>query len=415
MAPCSPRRRPPASPAAVESSATHRSAGSRRTVACFVDGSTMMQNMPESDNTGLHQCTIRAAKSGVSSACRVIDVLDVAVPEKITETSELNSRLAHVHGAAAFLLDAVAAGPTPTIQTTYAIAHLVHGLLSRFDATDAGTARRTGLPSDHAQGGAAVHPASVHWSHSAEPRGAQLLTIGSAAMYVYHQSCCRRCRPTAAPPPRRGCRTTPMMVGAASAGTPTRRWRVGGRAAPPPAGHAVGFGGGERLSMQPWVHASGRGGNPPALHPPNLQATAVCAPLRRRLLRRAYRAAARHRGRDLRQRHTTSPARRWPPIVQHFVEAAGWRQLRRPRAFCALTMPLLARCAAAAAGSPRRRGGDHSDSRSARRVGLSPGPRRRCSRRRHRVLRRDGDAAGAHRRVLRRPRLRRGARAQMLR
>ena len=104
----------------------------------------------------------------------------------------------------------------------------------------------------------------------------------------------------------------------------------------------------------------------------------------------------------------------WPPIVQHLIETAGWRQTQIVIGIvCLLTMLPLAAGAAAAPGTRTQ------DERRQRLRPQAPAPRSGlhpnalfgllCARRR-RLLRRHVDAAGAYRRLLRRPRLRRGAR-----
>ena len=66
----------------------------------------------------------------------------------------------------------------------------------------------------------------------------------------------------------------------------------------------------------------------------------------------------------------------WPPVVQHFVETAGWRQTYFGiGVFCAAVMlPLALAAAPAAAGARARAGGARAAaSGSARPLGLSPG------------------------------------------
>ena len=102
----------------------------------------------------------------------------------------------------------------------------------------------------------------------------------------------------------------------------------------------------------------------------------------------------------------------WPPVVQHFIAADGWRATHIGIGlFCLVTMlPLVLLL--------RRRIEDHhsdaAGAAAARRQAELPfsptdvaGP---AVHRRRRLLRRDVDAAGAYRRLLRRPRLRRRAR-----
>src|SRR5262249_15822452 len=119
----------------------------------------------------------------------------------------------------------------------------------------------------------------------------------------------------------------------------------------------------------------------------------------------------------------------WPPVVQHFIAANGWRATHVGiGVFCAATMlpivlllpppPDMRRhhaadraAAAPAAGNAAPHGGA-----SACRPGradacaVAEGAAAPAVRRRGRVLRGDVDAAGAHRRVLRRSRLWRRAR-----
>ena len=101
----------------------------------------------------------------------------------------------------------------------------------------------------------------------------------------------------------------------------------------------------------------------------------------------------------------------WPPIVQHFIEHDGWRAhvLRRSASFVVVTMLPLALLL-------RRPPPHHDGSRraSARGVGSRAAARPDAARaagaagrRGTLLLRRDVDAAGAPRRVLRRPGLRR--------
>ena len=101
----------------------------------------------------------------------------------------------------------------------------------------------------------------------------------------------------------------------------------------------------------------------------------------------------------------------WPPLVQHFVQTIGWRQTHLGiGVVCAVTMiPLAlalrrkppaqpaddAACRAKNTGVARHVAGRTADRAGGRRLLL---------------LRRDVDAAGAHRRLLRRSRLRRHAR-----
>ena len=102
----------------------------------------------------------------------------------------------------------------------------------------------------------------------------------------------------------------------------------------------------------------------------------------------------------------------WPPVVHHLVEAAGWRQTQFIIGAICLASHAAAggRAAAPAGGAP-----DAGRRRSRGRRQRLPGALPQCAvrpavHRRTRLLRRHGHAAGAHRRLLRRPRLRRGAR-----
>ena len=105
----------------------------------------------------------------------------------------------------------------------------------------------------------------------------------------------------------------------------------------------------------------------------------------------------------------------WPPIVQHFIETVGWRTTYIGLGvFCAVTMPLLAlllrqRPPAAVAGGARASASSAVPSTRPFGLGMNAGPGAAVRGRRG-LLRGDVDAAGAHRRLLRRPRLRRGAR-----
>ena len=100
----------------------------------------------------------------------------------------------------------------------------------------------------------------------------------------------------------------------------------------------------------------------------------------------------------------------WPPIVQHFIDGDGWRATHIGIGmFC-----LVTHAAAGAAAAPAARRAS-----SAATAGAAAAQLQRDARlspqhiagaalhRRRRLLRGDGDAAGAHRRLLRRSRLRR--------
>ena len=126
-------------------------------------------------------------------------------------------------------------------------------------------------------------------------------------------------------------------------------------------------------------------------------------------------APARHRRRRSLRAATISPARCGRRSSQHFIDSA--RLAPRPTSgiavFCVATMlPLTLAAAAPAAADRGRLGGDaRARVASPRPLGLSP--RRAADAARHRrpsLLRRDVDAAGPHRRLLRRSRLRRRAR-----
>ena len=100
----------------------------------------------------------------------------------------------------------------------------------------------------------------------------------------------------------------------------------------------------------------------------------------------------------------------WPPIVQHFIETAGWRATYYGIAAFVLADHAPARAGAApSAARPRR----HASGRQARRARDAGSARAVAALaadaardRRRVVLRGDVDAAGAHRRVLQRPGLR---------
>ena len=101
----------------------------------------------------------------------------------------------------------------------------------------------------------------------------------------------------------------------------------------------------------------------------------------------------------------------WPPIIHYFIESHGWRMTHiGVGIFCLVTMvPLIMMMRrpspvehveiGATGGTARGTLGPQAQHLA----GAARG-------RRHRLLRRDGDAAGAYRRLLRRPRLRPGAR-----
>ena len=102
----------------------------------------------------------------------------------------------------------------------------------------------------------------------------------------------------------------------------------------------------------------------------------------------------------------------WPPILQPAIETIGWRDsFMGIGVFCVVTMVpialLMRRKAPVDHGAPATNGAQL-------RVARMPAPpavlQPRAGARRDRLLRRDVDAAGAYRRLLRRPRLRSGAR-----
>ena len=97
----------------------------------------------------------------------------------------------------------------------------------------------------------------------------------------------------------------------------------------------------------------------------------------------------------------------WPPIIQHFIESHGWRTTHIGIGiFCLVTMiPLALMLRRPSPVEHVDAGGAGDGAWHARPQAQHPAGAARD--RRHRVLCRDGDAAGAYRRVLRRPRLRR--------
>ena len=125
------------------------------------------------------------------------------------------------------------------------------------------------------------------------------------------------------------------------------------------------------------------------------------------------RAPPRHRRGDRRRAATISRGAIWPPIIQHFI-ASRWlachpdldrHRLRRPDA-CRWSLLLRRR---APRSIPARLAADAAGKRGT--LGISA----ECAdgaavHRRHRLLRRHVDAAGPYRRLLRRSRLRPGAR-----
>ena len=129
---------------------------------------------------------------------------------------------------------------------------------------------------------------------------------------------------------------------------------------------------------------------------------------------RWFDAAPRHRSRESAPAGNYLAGAVWPPVVQHFIAADGWRATHLGIAiFCAATMLPLAHAGAAATrthapGGRRRRAGCACRAGYARPVLKRPDGA--LVHRRGRLLRGDGDAAGAPRRLLRRSRLRAGAR-----
>ena len=104
----------------------------------------------------------------------------------------------------------------------------------------------------------------------------------------------------------------------------------------------------------------------------------------------------------------------WPPIIQHFVETVGWRQTYIGLGiFAGLSMATLAIFMRGRPPRSRRPSTRAACTAGARGAAVRPVDGRSADaalHRRRRLLRRDVDAAGPHRRLLRRPRLRRGAR-----
>ena len=99
----------------------------------------------------------------------------------------------------------------------------------------------------------------------------------------------------------------------------------------------------------------------------------------------------------------------WPPLVQHFVQTVGWRQTHLGiGVVCAVTMIPLALALRRKPPAQHRRRSQHALRRTQASLGLSPDRAAdRAVGRRLLLLCRDVDAAGAHRRLLRRSRLRR--------
>ena len=181
----------------------------------------------------------------------------------------------------------------------------------------------------------------------------------------------------------------PLLIGAAGRGSasPARRWRR------------------HMLDLRPRARPADRAAR---------QLGDVRAAGRRHLA--VVRAAARHRGRDLRERQLS---RRRDLAADRAALHRGVRLAPRPTSASAssasLTHGCRSRCCMRRAAAARCAAPDRErDARRSRRTGRSGCRPTRAQallvRRRRRLLRGDVDAAGAHRRLLRRPRLRRGAR-----
>ena len=101
----------------------------------------------------------------------------------------------------------------------------------------------------------------------------------------------------------------------------------------------------------------------------------------------------------------------WPPIIQHFIASDGWRATHIGTGiFCVIAMLPLSLMFR---GRPDVHADGGAQVRGLRRAGyrrIAQYAVRAALHRRRRLLRRDGDAAGPYRRLLRRPRLRRCAR-----
>jgi MFS family permease len=130
--------------------------------------------------------------------------------------------------------------------------------------------------------------------------------------------------------------------------------------------------------------------------------------------RRCGSSPARHRGGGLHERQLHGRRAVAADHVQHFIETVGWRQTYIGMGiFCGLAMAALALCLrerppGSGAGPARN---SAWPARHARPFGLGMGNGARAAvRGRRGLLRGDGDAAGAHRGLLRRPRFRRRAR-----
>ncbi len=102
----------------------------------------------------------------------------------------------------------------------------------------------------------------------------------------------------------------------------------------------------------------------------------------------------------------------WPPVVQHFIAADGWRATHIGIGlFCVVTMLPLAFALRRRLASVHSATAGASAAHRQATMPFSPAhPAGAALHRRRRLLRGDGDAAGAHRRLLRRSRLRRRAR-----
>ncbi len=100
----------------------------------------------------------------------------------------------------------------------------------------------------------------------------------------------------------------------------------------------------------------------------------------------------------------------WPPVVNWGTQTYGWRATHIGIGiFCGIAMTILLLVLRAILGGARRATTPTRRRRGS--ISISPPTRYRAAlRRQHLLLRGDGDAAGASRRLLRRPRLWRGAR-----
>ena len=125
------------------------------------------------------------------------------------------------------------------------------------------------------------------------------------------------------------------------------------------------------------------------------------------------RAPARHRRRASRPSGNYLAGTIWPPVVQHFIAGHGWRATHIGiGAVLLVTMLPLALAAAPAhrSTSTPTAAGAVGGAPAGRAAVLAADAAGAAVHRRRRLLRGDVDAAGAYRRLLRRSRLRRGAR-----